>query len=171
MTGFAHTALLLHKSAPIRQIWQRLHDTDWQKVRRRDMLRLTGVATVGAMVGMSAASPDSRELFASIAAGDQQPLAQLQTTHATDLALGRLAAADRPALWRLARWADDGDSDILRVNATDVLAKTGDLQKGNQGGPQDSPESVKRLLRLGGGARGRTLNQRIKKARSAVTCA
>ena len=97
-------------------------------VRRRDMLRLTGVAAVGAMVGTSAASPDSRELFASIAAGDQQPLAQLQTTHATDLALGRLAAADRPALWRLARWADDGDSDILRVNAAGVLAKTGDLE-------------------------------------------
>jgi hypothetical protein len=92
------------------------------------MLRLTGVATVGAMVGMSAASPDSRELFASIAAGDQQPLAQLQTAHATDLALGRLAAAGRPALWRLARWADDGDSDILRANAAGVLAKTGDLE-------------------------------------------
>jgi hypothetical protein len=97
------------------------------KVRRRDMFRLTGAAAVGAMVGMSAASPDSRELFASIAAGDQQPLAQLQTSHATDLALGRLAAADRPVLWRLARWADDGDSDILRVNAAGVLAKTGDL--------------------------------------------
>lgn len=67
------------------------------------MLRLTGVTAVGAMVGMSAASPDSRELFASIAAGDQQPLAQLQTTHATDLALGRLAAADRPALWSRTR--------------------------------------------------------------------
>ena len=77
---------------------------------------------------VAAASPDSRELFASIAAGDQQPLAQLQTTHATDLALGRLAAADRPALWRLARWADDGHSDILRVNAAGVLAKTGDLE-------------------------------------------
>src|SRR5579864_8570509 len=55
------------------------------------MLRPTEVATVGAMAGMSAASPDSRELFAS---GDQQPLAQPQTTHATDLVLGRLAAAD-----------------------------------------------------------------------------
>jgi hypothetical protein len=64
----------------------------------------------------------------SIAAGDQQPLAQLQTSHATDLALGRLAAADRPVLWRLARWADDGDSDILRVNAAGVLAKTGHLE-------------------------------------------
>ncbi|MGH3846316.1 MAG: hypothetical protein ACRDS0_33590, partial [Pseudonocardiaceae bacterium] len=71
---------------------------------------------------------DGVELFASIAAGDQQPLAQLQTSHATRLALGRLAAAERPALWRLARWAEDGDSDILRVNAAGVLAKTGDLE-------------------------------------------
>ena len=99
-----------------------------EAVRRRDMLRLTGVAAAGAMVGMSDDTSGQPRMFASIAAGDQQPLAQLQTTHATDLALGRLAAADRPALWRLARWADNGDSDILRVNAAGVLAKTGDLE-------------------------------------------
>jgi transcriptional regulator with XRE-family HTH domain len=96
-------------------------------VRRRDMLRLTGVAAMGAVAGVPAGSPDSKELFASIAAGDPQPLAQIQTSHATDLALGRLAAADRPVMWRLARWADDGDRDILRVNAAGVLAKTGSL--------------------------------------------
>jgi hypothetical protein len=75
-------------------------------------------------VPVPSGSPDSKELFASIAAGDPQPLAQIQTSHATDLALGRLAAADRPVMWRLARWADDGDRDILRVNAAGVLAKT-----------------------------------------------
>ena len=26
-------------------------------------------------------------------------------------------------MWRLARWADDGDSDILRVNAAGILGK------------------------------------------------
>jgi hypothetical protein len=31
-------------------------------------------------------------------------------------------------MWRLARWAEDGDSDILRVNAAGVLAKTNDLE-------------------------------------------
>ena len=30
-------------------------------------------------------------------------------------------------MWRLVRWADDGDRDILRVNAAGVLAKTGSL--------------------------------------------
>lgn len=97
-------------------------------VRRRDMLRLTGAAALGAVAGISGGSSDSHELFASIAAGDAQPLAQIQTSHATDLSLGRLATADRPVMWRLARWADDGDSDILRVNAAGVLAKTSELE-------------------------------------------
>jgi hypothetical protein len=96
-------------------------------VRRRDMLRLTGVAAIGAVARVPAGSSDSKELFASIAAGDPQPLAQIQTSHATDLALSRQAATDRPVMWRLVRWADDGDRDILRVNAAGVLAKTGSL--------------------------------------------
>jgi transcriptional regulator with XRE-family HTH domain len=97
-------------------------------VRRRDMIRLTGVAAIAAAAGIGTASPDGEELFASIAAGDSGPLAQIQTSHATDLALGRMAAADKPVLWRLARWADDGDSDVLRVNAAGVLAKAGQLE-------------------------------------------
>jgi hypothetical protein len=92
------------------------------------MLQLTGAAAaVAAMGGGKFLPPDSEDLFSSIAAGDPGPLAQIQTSHATDLAIGRLAAAARPVLWRLARWADDGDSDILRVNASGVLAKTGAL--------------------------------------------
>ena len=97
-------------------------------VKRREMLRLTGAAAaVAALGGGKFLPPDSEDLFSSIAAGDARPLAQIQTSHVTDLTLGRLAAADRPVLWRLARWADDGDSDILRVNAAGVLAKTGSL--------------------------------------------
>ncbi len=92
-------------------------------VRRRDMLRLTGAAAVGAAIGLGTPSPDGGELFASIAAGDPGPLAQVQTSYATDLALARMAAADRPVLWRLARWADDGGSDVLRVNAAGILGK------------------------------------------------
>jgi transcriptional regulator with XRE-family HTH domain len=97
-------------------------------VKRRDMLRLTGAAALGAAIGIGGASPDGEELFASIAAGDPGPLATVQTSHATDLGLGRLAAADRPILWRLARWADDGESDVVRVNAAGVLAKAGQLE-------------------------------------------
>jgi transcriptional regulator with XRE-family HTH domain len=94
-------------------------------VKRRDMLRLTGAAAAAAMGGGTFPPPDSEDLFSSIAAGDPGPLTQIQTSHATDLALSRMAVADRPVMWRLARWADDGDSDILRVNAAGVLAKTG----------------------------------------------
>ena len=92
-------------------------------VKRRDMLRLTGAAAAGAALGFGKPSPDGEELFASIAAGDPGPLAQIQTTYTTDMALARMAAADRPVMWRLARWADDGGSDVLRVNAAGILGK------------------------------------------------
>ena len=92
-------------------------------VKRRDMLKLTGAATFGAALGFGTPSPDGGELFASIAAGDPGPLAQIQTSYATDIGLGRMAAADRPVLWRLARWAEDDGSDIVRVNAAGILGK------------------------------------------------
>jgi len=92
-------------------------------VKRRDMLRLTGAAAAGAALGFGKPSPDGEELFASIAAGDPGPLAQIQTSYATDIGLGRMAAADRPVLWRLAKWAEDDGSDIVRVNAAGILGK------------------------------------------------
>ena len=93
-------------------------------MRRRDMLRLTGAAAAIAAVGSGKVlPPDTGDMFSSIAAGDPGPLTQIQTSYATDMALGRMAAADRPVMWRLARWADDGDSDILRVNAAGILGK------------------------------------------------
>ena len=93
-------------------------------VRRRDMLRLTGAAAAIAAVGSGKVlPPDTEDMFSSIAAGDPGPLTQIQTSYATDMALGRMAAADRPVMWRLARWADDGNSDILRVNAAGILGK------------------------------------------------
>ena len=67
--------------------------------------------------------PNTEDMFSSIASGDAGPLTQIQTSYATDMALGRMAAADRPVMWRLARWADDGDTDILRVNAAGILGK------------------------------------------------
>jgi hypothetical protein len=93
-------------------------------VKRRDMLRLTGAAAaIAAVGGRKVLPPDTEDMFSSIAAGDPGPLTQIQTSYATDMALGRMAAADRPVMWRLARWADDGRSDILRVNAAGILGK------------------------------------------------
>lgn len=61
------------------------------------------------------------ELAASIAGNDPGPLATVQTTHGTDLALATLT--DRGTVAHLRRWLDDGDNPILRVNAAGILAK------------------------------------------------
>lgn len=61
------------------------------------------------------------ELAASIAGNDPGPLAAVQTTHGTDLAIATLA--DRDTVAYLRRWLDDGDNPVLRVNAAGILAK------------------------------------------------
>jgi hypothetical protein len=43
------------------------------------------------------------------------------------LMLAGMSAVHRPATLHLARWADDGETDVLRVNAAGILAKTPDL--------------------------------------------
>ena len=75
----------------------------------------------------TAAPVTGEELYSSIAAGDASPLALAQTSHETDLMLATLAGADQPVMLRLARWADDGGSAVLRVNAAGILAKTRSL--------------------------------------------
>lgn len=61
------------------------------------------------------------ELTASIAGNDPGPLATVQTTHGTDLAIATLA--DRGTVAHLRRWLDDGDNPVMRVNAAGILAK------------------------------------------------
>jgi transcriptional regulator with XRE-family HTH domain len=61
------------------------------------------------------------ELVASIAGNDPGPLAAVQTTHGTDLAIATLI--DRGAVAHLRRWLDNGDNPVLRVNAAGILAK------------------------------------------------
>lgn len=61
------------------------------------------------------------ELAASIAGNDPGPLAVVQTTHGTDLAIATLV--DRDTMAHLRRWLDDGDNPVLRVNAAGILAK------------------------------------------------
>jgi hypothetical protein len=87
------------------------------------MLMLAGAVTGGLIAGRTPRT-SGEEIFTSIAAGDSGPLGSVQTSHQTDLMLAGLAGADRPVLLRLARWADDGESDVLRVNAAGILAKT-----------------------------------------------
>lgn len=99
-----------------------LRTLEAENVRRREFLQL---AAVSPAIGV----PDTAtELVASIASGDSAPLAEVQTTHHTDLAVSRLASEDRRILLRLVRWMADGETPVLRVNAAGILAKTrGDL--------------------------------------------
>ena len=64
------------------------------------------------------------EMSADIGAGDYGSLTQVQTTHGTDLVIASLA--DRAGVRRLRSWMYDGDSELLRVNAAGILAKTPD---------------------------------------------
>jgi hypothetical protein len=59
-------------------------------VQRRDMLKLAG-AVAGAAVLGTPAHATGEELYSSIAAGDDRPLAGVQTSHQTDLMLAGLA--------------------------------------------------------------------------------
>jgi transcriptional regulator with XRE-family HTH domain len=70
------------------------------------------------------------ELTASIAGGDYGPLTQVQTTHGTDLVIASLT--DKSSGRRLRRWMLDGDSELLRVNAAGILAKTPDPDAAEQ---------------------------------------
>jgi transcriptional regulator with XRE-family HTH domain len=83
------------------------------EVNRRDFFKVTGLVAGNAKI--------AADLAASVAGNDPSPLATVQTTHGTDLAIAALA--DRGMVAHLRRWLDDGDDAILRVNAAGILAK------------------------------------------------
>ncbi len=103
-----------------------LHELEREIVRRREMLKLAGMLTIAAGLG-SAEQTAGAELYGAIATGDSGPLATVQTSHQIDLMLATLMGADRPAVLRVARWMEDGGSDVLRVNSAGILAKSRDL--------------------------------------------
>ncbi|WP_019632150.1 hypothetical protein [Actinomadura atramentaria] len=89
------------------------------------MSALSGAAATGVGTGTAhGVEHVAADLFSSIAGGDPGPLGLAQTSHRTDLAVSALAVRDRPSLLRLARWAADADSPVVRVNAAGVGAKT-----------------------------------------------
>lgn len=94
------------------------------KVRRREFV------TAAALAPLLPASvrQTADEMFSSVAGGDASPLAKIQTSHQTDLLISALAVQDRTSVRRLVRWMDDGDSDVLRVNAAGILAKAQRLE-------------------------------------------
>ncbi|MGH3868230.1 MAG: helix-turn-helix domain-containing protein [Pseudonocardiaceae bacterium] len=82
-------------------------------VNRRDSVKVASLVSENIKV--------ATEIAASIAGNDPGPLATVQTTHGTDLAIATLA--DRGTVAHLRRWLDDGDNPVLRVNAAGILAK------------------------------------------------
>lgn len=94
-------------------------------MHRRTLLKLTGTGLGAAMLATGDDQAVARDLYASIAAGDDGPLAFVQTSHAMDHAVARLAAREAGTLARLGTWLEDGADPVLRVNAAGILAKTG----------------------------------------------
>ena len=70
------------------------------------------------------------EMVASIAQSDFGSLTKVQTTHGTDLVIASFT--DHPARRRLRTWMRDGESPVLRVNATGILAKVPDEDTAEQ---------------------------------------
>jgi transcriptional regulator with XRE-family HTH domain len=73
----------------------------------------------------------AQRVFADIESGSAHLLATAQTSHATDLAMGALAAGDDRARRSLASWMQRGPTPVLRVNAAGVLAKIGSADLGD----------------------------------------
>ena len=67
----------------------------------------------------------AQRLFNDITQGSGHLLATAQTSHATDLAVGAMAAHNETAMRALAGWMRQGTTAVLRVNAAGVLAKVG----------------------------------------------
>jgi hypothetical protein len=97
------------------------------RVNRRAFLSLSALTVAhGRLVS---------EMTASIGQGDYSPLTRVQTTQRTDLVIASLRGhAERR---KLRGWMDNGGSEILRVNAAGILAKTPD---------QDTAELVATVL-------------------------
>lgn len=97
------------------------------RVQRRAFLRMATLAPIaGVLPAVSGGGIEATvdDVVASIAGGDPGPLAALQTSHEADLAIAGVSSQDRPTLLHLAKWMDDGDNDVLRVNAAGILAKS-----------------------------------------------
>lgn len=94
-------------------------------MNRRELFTLAAAA-----LGVALSAEDREtinDLYASIAGGDDTPLATVQTTHAVDHSLQSLVIREKRTVRRLRAWLADGETAELRVNAAGILAKTRDV--------------------------------------------
>lgn len=80
---------------------------EFDKVKRRDMILLSGVALSGIATG-SEVDREPQEIFSSVAAGDEQALTIVQTSHATDLTIASYSAPDKGTILHLTHWLERG---------------------------------------------------------------
>ncbi|MEU8329852.1 helix-turn-helix transcriptional regulator [Micromonospora sp. NPDC048839] len=73
----------------------------------------------------------AHRVFGDIAQGSGHLLATAQTSHATDLTIGALAAEHETARRGLSAWMRTGATAVLRVNAAGILAKVGAADLGD----------------------------------------
>lgn len=93
-------------------------------MHRRHLLAAAAIS-LGTLVVTPGEATTARDMYATIAAGDDGPLATVQTTHAVDHAIQRLAVRETKSIAQLLTWLHDGADPVLRVNAAGILAKTG----------------------------------------------
>jgi hypothetical protein len=93
-------------------------------MHRRHLLQFAAVS-LGSIIVASDEASTARDMYSTIAAGDDGPLATIQTTHAVDHAIQRLAVRETKSVAQLLSWLHDGATPVLRVNAAGILAKTG----------------------------------------------
>jgi len=93
-------------------------------MHRRHLFQFAAVSFGSVVVGADEASI-ARDMYSTIAAGDDGPLATVQTTHAVDHAIQRLAIHETKAIAQMLTWLHEGETSVLRVNAAGILAKTG----------------------------------------------
>lgn len=94
-------------------------------MHRRHLFQFAAVTLIGPLAIGSDEASTARDMYSTIAAGDDGPLATIQTTHAVDHAIQRLAVRETKSVAQLLSWLHDGSSAVLRVNAAGILAKTG----------------------------------------------
>jgi transcriptional regulator with XRE-family HTH domain len=93
-------------------------------MQRRHLFQFAAVA-IGSLVIAGDEAGAARDLYTTIACCDDGPLATVQTSHAVDHAIQRLAVRETKSITQLLTWLNDGSDPILRVNAAGILAKTG----------------------------------------------
>lgn len=91
-----------------------------ERVKRRTFITAASLAPFA----QTPMGKTAHGVMTSIASGDTGPLTLVQTSHHTDLLISALVTQDQASMYRLARWMEDGDTDVLRVNAAGILAKT-----------------------------------------------